>query len=76
MKDAEKRVPSTHPDDDLNHAISAITEDADGFINWTKLSIDAVGAADGLVNENDSDVIVPDITSGSVSILQHDLKYT
>ena len=73
MVDAEKLVPSTRPDDDNpNHAVSAITENTDGFINLTKQSIDAVGTADGLVYENDGDVIVSAITDGSISILQHD----
>ena len=69
MGDAEKLVTSTRSDDDdLNHAVSAITEDAAGFMNLTKQSIDAVGTTDGLVNENDGDVIVSDITDGSISI--------
>ena len=72
MVDAEKLISSTRPDDDdLNHTVSAITEDAAGFMNL-KQSIDAVGTADGLVNENDGDVIVSNITNGSISILQYD----
>ena len=73
MTDAEKLVPSTRPDDDnFNHAVSAITEDAVGLMNLTKQSTDAFGAADGLVNENDGDVIVTDITNGSISTLQRE----